>query len=216
MNLFIIGDVHGCYHTLLELLQHWQPATELLLQTGDLVDRGNYAPECVQLARETEARYPGQTVFLLGNHEFEMRKHLGPAGPNPNWLRWGGRTTMLQYHHRPQLLREHLGWLAQRPLFWENEHLFISHAGLADTPHPLEPDNPDGVLWRRGALLNVGKRQIIGHSPTAGEPTFDALSNTFNVDTGAYLGQALTALRLTPTGELLDQFSIPTYPADIA
>jgi serine/threonine protein phosphatase 1 len=217
MNLFLIGDVHGCYHTLLELLQHWNPAEEVLLQTGDLVDRGHYSPECVQLAQDLQARHPNRTVFLLGNHEYEMLKHYGPHGPNPAWMKWGGRETVQQYKARPSWLQPHLAWVSQRPLFWENDHVLVSHAGFADVPEPLNPENMDGVLWRRGPLLNVGKRQVIGHTPTAsGQPTFDSTANVFNIDTGAYMGQALTGLRLSPTGELLAEFSVPTHSMDIS
>ncbi|UYZ63575.1 metallophosphoesterase [Hymenobacter weizhouensis] len=215
MTVFAIGDVHGCYHTLRELVQHWHPADELLVQTGDLVDRGRYAPECVELARNLEARHPGRTVFLLGNHEHEMLQHLGPQGPNPDWLRWGGRATLRQYQGRPELLEQHLAWLKQRPLFWQNNHLLLSHAGFANTLDPLDPDNPDGVLWRRGPLLNVGKRQVIGHTPTDGQPTLDPIANVVCIDTGAYLGQALTGIRFSLTGDVLAEFIVPTHRADI-
>ena len=218
MNLFVLGDVHGCYHTLRELLTHWQPATELLVQVGDLVDRGRFAPECVQLARELEAAHPGRTVWLRGNHEQEMLRHFGPSGPNPPWLEWGGRATVDQYRGRPQLLREHLAWLGQRPLCWQNEHLLISHAGFADTPTPLDPDNPQGVLWRRGPLhRQPTRRQVVGHTPTPdGQTLFDPTSNTVYLDTGAYTGQCLTAVRFSSTGELLAEFSVPTSRLDIA
>lgn len=216
MNLFVIGDVHGCYHTLLELLQQWNPAEEVLLQTGDLVDRGHYSPECVQLAQDLQVRHPDRTVFLLGNHEHEMLKHYGPHGPNLAWMKWGGRETVQQYQARHSWLQPHLAWVAQRPLFWENDHVLVSHAGFADVAEPLDPENMDGVLWRRGPLQNVGKRQVIGHTPTAnGQPTFDPAANVFNIDTGAYMGQALTGLRLSTTGELLAEFSVPTHSMDI-
>ncbi|MBG8555565.1 metallophosphoesterase [Hymenobacter guriensis] len=217
MNLFVVGDAHGCYYTFKELLRHWQPATELLVQTGDLVDRGRYVPETVDLAVDLSRRYPAQTVFLKGNHEALMLQHLGPAGPHPGWLRWGGRSTLQQYRSRTDLLAEHLPWLASRPLLWENDALFISHAGLADTPEPLHEDNPNGILWRRGPLLQIGKRQIIGHTPTPdGKTLFDAATDALYIDTGAYLGRGLTAVRLSPAGQLLETLTVPTRRRDIS
>jgi serine/threonine protein phosphatase 1 len=44
MNFSVIAHVYGCLYTLRELLTHWQPTEELLVQLGDLVDRGNYSP----------------------------------------------------------------------------------------------------------------------------------------------------------------------------
>jgi serine/threonine protein phosphatase 1 len=216
MNIFIVGDVHGCFHTFEQLLQHWQPEQELLVQTGDLMDRGNFSPECVSLAIDLEKRFPGRAVFLKGNHEAAMLAYYGPKGPYLPWLQWGGRITVAGYAGRRNLLLTHIEWLARRPLFWENDRLFISHAGIADTPDPLAEDHPDGILWRRGPLLNLGKRQVIGHTPTPhGEPTYDVAANVFNIDTGAYLGQCLTGILLSPNGELLKEFSVPTMPIDI-
>lgn len=215
-NLFLIGDVHGCYHTFRELLGHWRPQEELLVQTGDLVDRGRFGPECVQLALELEQQYPGRTVFLRGNHEHEMLKHFGPTGPNPAWLGWGGRATVQQYQGRPDLLQQHLSWLRQRPFTWENDYVLVSHAGFADTEAPLDAENMDGVLWRRGPLRNVGRRQVVGHTPTAtGAPTFEAAANALYLDTGACFGRNLSALRLSFTGDLLGEVLIPTSLLDI-
>jgi serine/threonine protein phosphatase 1 len=217
MNLFVVGDVHGCFHTFSALLRQWNPEQERLIQVGDLVDRGRYSLECVELARELEAQHPGKTVFLLGNHEYEMLLHFSDDGPNTHWFNWGGRRTLQAYHDRPDLLPAHLAWLRQRPLYWENEFLLISHAGLADTPAPFEPANMDGVLWRRGPLRALGKRQVVGHTPTAsGRYEPDPVADVLYVDTGAYAGTGLTALRLSPIGHLLAHLTAPTAAADVA
>ena len=216
-NIFVIGDVHGCLNIWEELLLHWHPETERLVQVGDLIDRGRYSPECVALAISLEVRYPGQTTFLKGNHEAAMLRHFGPAGTQQEgWLRWGGRSTVAQYEACPALLEPHLAWLARRPLYWHNAQLLISHAGFADTPHQLDEEHPDGLLWRRGPLLNMGRRQIIGHTPTDGDPTFDPATNVLNIDTGACFGLALTGVRMAATGELLEEIIIPTHRIDIA
>lgn len=216
MDLFIVGDVHGCRDTLTELLLHWNPATERLIQVGDLVDRGRHIPETVALAIELSTKYPDQTVFLKGNHELGMVRHLGPSGPFKNWLDWGGRSTMAQYDHRRELCQAHLVWLAERPLFWKNEHVLVSHAGIAKVAEALSEDNPDGILWRRGPLLNLGLLQVVGHTPTDdGKPRFDADSRTLYIDTGAYQGKALSAVRLNDHGMLLETISIPTYLSDL-
>ncbi len=218
MNLFIIGDVHGCFHTFSALLRRWRPATECLVQVGDLVDRGTDSPGVVELARQLQQHEPGRAVFLMGNHDWGMARHLGPEGPFPEWLEWGGRETLHQYRSlHPSWLAPHTAWLAGRPLFWENDHVLISHAGHADTPLPFDPENPDGVLWRRGPLLPLGKLQVVGHTPTDdGHPSFDAATQTLYLDTGAYRPQALTGVRLSATAEVLEIISLPTDPRDLS
>ena len=216
MNLFLIGDVHGCFHTFSELLTHWDPATEHLIQVGDLVDRGRHVPETVELARRLSNRHPGATTFLMGNHEDALLRHYGSGGPNMGWMHYGGRTTVTQYALRPALLPQHLPWLASRPLTWENEHVLASHAGLADSPFARDPGHADGLLWRRGPLKKLARLQVVGHTPTAhGGPQFDPDANALYIDTGAYLGRNLAGVRLSPTGEVRATVLVPTHADDV-
>lgn len=215
MPYFVIADVHGCLHTLRELLTHWRPAEETLVQLGDLVDRGNYSPETVALCCQLSADFPEQTVFLQGNHDWGMAAHLGPEGPYRAWLAWGGRATLQQYQQHRAWLPKHAAWLGQRPLFWRNDHLLFSHAGFADVPNPLDPASDEGVLWRRGPLRNTGQRQVVGHTPTdSNQPEYDKVANAIYLDTGAADGHFLTALRLSETGEVLETVAVRTHKAD--
>lgn len=215
MNLFIIGDVHGCFHTFSELLTHWCPATDHLIQVGDLVDRGRHSPETVALAKQLSEKRPDTTTFLRGNHEQGLLQHLGPGGPYPGWLQWGGRSTMEQYKARPKTLAQHLPWLAARPLQWQNEHVLVSHAGLSDSPHALDPAHSDGLLWRRGPLKKLSQLQVVGHTPTDGRPFFDAATNALYIDTGVFLHQRLTGVRCSPTGQVLDTVAVRTHYEDL-
>jgi serine/threonine protein phosphatase 1 len=215
MNFFVLADVHGCLHTFRELLSHWRPAEEILVQLGDLVDRGNYSPEVVELCRQLSLDFPEQTVFLKGNHDWAMAEHLGSDGPYKAWLGWGGRATLQQYQRHRQWLAPHAIWLSQRPLCWQNDHLLFSHAGFADVFAPLDPASSEGVLWRRGPLRCTGQLQVVGHTPTAHHrPEHVAAANAIYLDTGAADGHCLTALRLSETGELLETVAVPTHAAD--
>ncbi|MBO2008072.1 metallophosphoesterase family protein [Hymenobacter negativus] len=215
MNLFIIGDVHGCFHTFNSLLAHWDPTTDHLIQVGDLVDRGAHIPAAVELARQLSHDYPDSTTFLKGNHEDGLLYHFGPNGPYTGWLSWGGRSTVSQYKLRPNLLVHHLAWLEKRPLLWQNEHILVSHAGISTSPNAFDSESYDGLLWARGTLKRLdGQIQVVGHTPNE-EPYFDRESNTWYIDTGACFGGSLTALRLTPLGEVLDVIKLPVIPADL-
>ena len=216
MNLFIIGDVHGCFHTFSALLKRWDPATEHLIQVGDLVDRGAYTPETVELARRLSAQYPASTTFLRGNHEAALLHHYSPQGPSPGWLTWGGSTTTGQYERKPQLLARHLPWLQQRPLLWQNDHVLVSHAGISSSPEAFDPASADGLLRVRGPLKRLAKLQVVGHTPTNdGQPTHDLASHTLYIDTGAVFGRNLTGLRLSGTGTVLDMVLIRADPRDL-
>jgi serine/threonine protein phosphatase 1 len=216
MNFFVIADIHGCLHTFRELLTHWRPAEEILVQLGDLVDRGNYSPETVEHCRQLSQEFPDTTIFLQGNHDWGMAQHLGPDGPYPAWLSWGGRDTLQQYRRHQSWLAPHAAWLAARPLYRLTDHVLFSHAGFADVPDPVDPNSDDGVLWRRGPLCNTGQLQVVGHTPTdSGGPETDSTANAIYLDTGAVFGHGLTGLRLSETGQVLDIVVVPTHASDI-
>lgn len=62
---FIIGDLHGCYDELKNLLAHvdFNPNIDRIISTGDLIDRGPRQEECLSLLGK-KWFYP-----ILGNHE---------------------------------------------------------------------------------------------------------------------------------------------------
>ncbi|RZK23549.1 MAG: serine/threonine protein phosphatase [Hymenobacter sp.] len=218
MNFFVIADIHGCLHTFSELLTHWRPGEEILVQLGDLVDRGNFSPETVSLCRQLSLDFAERTVFLQGNHDWAMAEHLGPNGPYKSWLNWGGRGTLQQYQRHREWLAPHAAWLATRPLSWENEHLLFSHAGFGhDVLQPLDPNAFDSVLWLRDPLRNTGQLQVVGHTPTTdGQLRYDQAANAIYLDTGAVFGRCLTGLRLSETGQVLETVTVATHRQDLA
>lgn len=214
MDLFIIGDIHGCFYTFEELLHYWHPQTAQLVQVGDLIDRGNFVVPVVEHCRYLKTTYP-HSVFLKGNHEAEMVKQF-TVGINPHWLQQQARKTMLAYESNTQGLLRAIDWFNTLPVCWENEKVFISHAGLSAASDPFDEDDPAGLLWNREPLLLLPKLQVHGHTPTDGEPAYNTATNSWNIDTGACYGQSLSALQLSADGTYAETISVKTHRKDIA
>jgi hypothetical protein len=69
----IIGDIHGCYDELSELLDaiDWSPQSHILILTGDLIDRGPKIKETLMFAMNTPSVYS-----LMSNHERKLLRYL--------------------------------------------------------------------------------------------------------------------------------------------
>ncbi|KAH3885572.1 bis(5'-nucleosyl)-tetraphosphatase PrpE [asymmetrical]-like [Dreissena polymorpha] len=83
-SVFVIGDVHGCYDELQELMR---TATDvapniMFILVGDLVNRG---PDSVAVVREVSGR-SGQVYAVRGNHDESAIRQARLYRENPNYI----------------------------------------------------------------------------------------------------------------------------------
>ena len=140
----LIGDVHGCAHTLEHLLERlgyrkqagvWRHAQRLALFLGDIIDRGPRIREALHLVRDMVES--GQAFCIMGNHEFNALGWSTPALPGsgrqfvrehtPRHARLL-RETLKQFEPHPQEWREFLDWFHQLPLFIDAGRFRVVHA----------------------------------------------------------------------------------------
>ncbi len=124
MATYAIGDLQGCYDPFARLLDkiRFDPATDRLWLTGDLVNRGPKSLKCLRFVKSLG----DSAVAVLGNHDL----HLLALG---NGIRYSGA-------HFDSLWKvlgaedcdELLEWLRHRPLAHYDPGLetLLVHAGL--------------------------------------------------------------------------------------
>lgn len=138
-SLYIIGDVHGCYKSLMaliDILPHKEKS--YLVFVGDLVDRGKYSAQVVEFVKE------GGYDCVLGNHEAvmvqayryeEMEGLMGTYSTKRLWKLNGGGNTISSYF-RPNAgkMSAHLAWMKNLPRYLEfdipdenGKTLFVTH-----------------------------------------------------------------------------------------
>lgn len=140
-NIYIIGDVHGCYKTLLALINKLpNKKNSKICFVGDLIDKGNYSKDVIEFVKLNNYD------CVLGNHEKYMIDTLplileDMNNLNYKWvLKDGGDKTLKSYNDL-DLIKEHLEWLETLPLYLEykdlktadNRHLVVSHSHILDS-----------------------------------------------------------------------------------
>jgi hypothetical protein len=110
MNFDVIGDVHGEFDKLVQLLSHlgysesdgaWAHPSRTAIFVGDLIDRGPKQLETVHLVRAMVES--GGAQCILGNHEFNSIAWVTPDPEN------SGR--FLRDHHKPGNREQHQAFL---------------------------------------------------------------------------------------------------------
>lgn len=130
-NTYVIGDVHGCYHTLLNLIEKLPIDAELIF-VGDLCDKGNFSKEVIEFVIENDY------ACVKGNHEHLFEKYILDVVVNKidsPWnldKRYGGDVTIKSYKHDIQLIHRHLKWISSLPMYLEKEKYFITHGFALD------------------------------------------------------------------------------------
>lgn len=225
----IIGDVHGCYYTLVELhkiIKDKYPNVPVYC-IGDLVDRGNNSFEVMKYIIQENI------PFTPGNHDY-MFYHFFKDPTSVfarSWVFNGSETTLESYENHEDAVFKHIEHIKSASLFYNIDDCFISHAGISKHYSILLPNgyrnNLDvlkdyiyndfktdrGVLWTRDSLLNLGKLQIVGHTKQQ-DITLDEDANAVYIDTGACVGNKLSCVMIEKS-QIVDVLDAKTNLNDI-
>lgn len=196
-NIFVIGDVHGCYYTLVKLLKKLPP-NAIPIFVGDLCDKGNHSKDVIELVMQNNYQ------CVKGNHEYLFERYMLDAVEKDIQTAWssdkryGGVACIQSYNNDLTLIKKHLQWIQNLPFYLEIENYFITHGfGLE------EYDNRDNQEFHKYFLLNryypddaYKKSDVIN---VFGHCAFDEViqkEDFFCIDTSCSYGKQLTALQL--------------------
>lgn len=205
--IYCVGDVHGEAGALRELLDKLPlEPPDLLVLTGDLINRGPDSFDCVeQMLRFERCR----KVFVQGNHEEAMLGCL-EAGDLSLLLGMGGQATLDSYARAgygvlpgvPESVppahalfyAQALGWTL--PFYITDDYIF-THAGW-NLSLPLHRQSAEAMRWGgiRGQEARVWTQTIVrGHVPFP-KVMFARRKGYIGVDTGCGGGGVLSAVAL--------------------
>ena len=202
-NTYIIGDVHGCYNTLIHLLKQL-PIDANLVFLGDLCDKGNFSKETIEFVINNN--YP----CVKGNHEYLLYNHITNALYHDKHATWsnnkayGGHKSIESYKDSPDVLVKHLKWIETLPTCIEIGKYFITHGfGLPYYRRKDKKESQRKLFVNRVDIddykedwedfTNYDVVNIFGHC------NFDEVlvgDNYYGIDTGCVYGNKLTAIQL--------------------
>jgi serine/threonine protein phosphatase 1 len=183
--MIVIGDVHGCFDTLMELIKQF-PKDQEYCFVGDLIDRGPKSKEVVDFV------YNNNIKSCLGNHEEFLtleNHHL--------WCINGGSQTLESYESSKELFNDHKKFLTSLPLYlkFDDLGLIVSHSSASTYFLNNCSDNfRNYILWDRPTRIKKIPNyfNVFGHTPNK---KYIIKKNFANIDTGCVFGYYLTALQ---------------------
>lgn len=217
MRTLAIGDIHGGYRALVQLLEKAEvtPQDQLIFM-GDLVDGWSESYEVIDHLIELNKH---QTcIFIKGNHDLYCEYWLKTGQNNPEWDKHGGKATQDGYVSKSAKDKERHIEFYEGMVYYhiDNTNRLFVHAGFTSMHGPNAEHYESNYIWDRTLLeMAVGldptidtnsirypKRLkhfteiYIGHTPTQnyGQETPLNAANLWNVDTGAAFKGRLTAL----------------------
>ncbi|ENH96192.1 bis(5'-nucleosyl)-tetraphosphatase PrpE [Gracilibacillus halophilus YIM-C55.5] len=223
MHYDIIGDIHGCYEELLQLLHklgyYWEqerfvhPNNRKPVFVGDLTDRGPQSLSVIRLVYQLVINQQN-AYYVPGNHCNKLYRYF--LGNNVQ-INHGLETTVAEYENLTQKeqtdIKEMMITLyEQAPLYLQlsDVQAVVAHAGIQEKDIGKQNKKvktfvlygditgetwADGRPIRRDWAQNYDGDQwiVYGHTPVR-NPRF--VRRTVNIDTGCVFGNALTAFRL--------------------
>lgn len=207
-KIYAIGDIHGCFNHLINLLNLVNPDLDhdKLVFVGDYVDRGPSAAKVVEFIIDLKKRHnPENIICLMGNHERMFLDFL-QGQEEMFFILNGGAATAISYwgNHWESSHRiippDHEDFFASLNLYYETEDYIFVHGGLRPGI-PLAAQKEEDLLWIRKEFVlsdfDFGRRIIFGHTPVRNPLV---LPNKIGIDTGAVYGNKLTCV-LLPEGK---------------
>ena len=213
-RVLVCGDIHGKYRKFMNMLdkKQFDPANDIVLCTGDLADRGEDSPRCLDLINED------WFLSVQGNHDTYGWEYLGEQHSakksllSENWRneRTGGNWFFeLNKNQRRNVARQFLRVMNipfVREITYRGKKIVICHADYPSNDYGFNKKvNPMIMIYNRNRIRpEFGEPQdttvisgadlfIHGHT-TVRTPIL--LGNRWYVDTGCGKSGKLTMIEL--------------------
>ncbi|NDJ00018.1 serine/threonine protein phosphatase [Flavobacterium sp. LaA7.5] len=216
-RILVIGDIHGAYIALQQILERAAVTTsDTLIFLGDYVDGWSQSPEVIDFLIKIKQQYT--CIFMRGNHDDLLLDWMKTGVYNEQWFIHGGKLTTEMYASVIDERREaHITFLQSLDDYHldDTNRLFL-HAGFTNQngikgEYFTRMFYWDRTLWETALALNESLEKnhpqypkrftiydeiFIGHTPVTriGETVPINKGGVWNIDTGAAFKGPLTIM----------------------
>jgi len=204
---YVIGDIHGEYGKLCNLIDILeQDATEYIF-LGDYVDKGKDSKKTIELLANLEKSK--RCIFLMGDHEYAWLKYINNGEEKflKFLINYGGIQTIKSYvdnnlstkdainilsnrETANDILKMHINFFSKLIYYYEvNRNIICVHAGINPKNKALSlvSQNKEDLIFIRydfihSKFLYQGKKIVFGHTAFK-KPYVDRYK--IGIDTGA-------------------------------
>ncbi len=211
----VIGDVHGCYYELKELINKiWKKYGKdtLIISVGDNIDRGDYNIKTLELC--IELFNEGKFLEVQSNH---MDKFVRWLKGNNVKISHGMQKTVNEFLELPKVIQQQytkkiIDYYSKAPLYIviNDKETVIAHAGIKDemigkvgkkvksfvlygqTTGRYTPEGfPEREDWTKDRKPKPDSPKIVYGHVVFEEPYIN--NKCYGIDTGCVFGNKLTA-----------------------
>lgn len=216
MNRYCIGDIHGAYKALLQVLERsgFSKEEDQLICLGDVADGWSETPECFD-----ELLTIKNLIYILGNHDEWLYNWLKYGDQPLLWIRQGGQATIEAYMRRfmeegTVFSLQHAELLKKANIYYvTHDNKCFIHGGF-NWHFPIIQTDKNTLLWDRhlfevACMWEEQQKELIivkefneifiGHTSTSyTHPHMEPVhvSNIWNLDQGAGWHGKLTLMNI--------------------
>lgn len=195
MNVWVIGDIHGCVLTLQALIEKLiMPSPgDTICFVGDYIDRGPSSKQVIDYIHQLSSQ--GYAIRALqGNHEEMLvnaynweknhpKRWFRKGNPSLDlWLDNGGKDTLRSFNVERivDIPINYISWMEHLPLYHSLSNYLIVHAGF-NFNRPSIFEDTNAMKWIRYFDVDLrktdGKRVVHGHVPVPLEVIHECISS---------------------------------------